>query len=209
MTASLTEIRAQNILNMLTKIKTGRSVRYLTLLRLAGMLAAATPEPIDSQTCVDTIRQCVGCIQHKSSGWYKVTKTPSGCVRTLGLGRHPSVFSESYTYTRAHEHVSGRVVTKCASGRGMATPSRDRAINLEHVRGSRRGSVRKDSVSAMSEMVLAKQGSGIARAGCDGPQLAEWSPQLVLSRIRVMSQPLLLIAPAGQTSRGFGSFTIF
>ncbi len=33
--------------------------------------------------------------------------------------------------------------------------------------------------------------------------------RLVLSRIRVTSQPLLLIAPAGQTSRGFGSFTIF
>ncbi len=72
---------------------------------------------------------------------------------------------------------------KRAPGRGMATPSRDSAINLEHVRRGRRGSVREDSVSAMSEMVFAVQGSGIARAGCDGPQLAEWSP------IRVSSIP--------------------
>ncbi len=130
-----------------------------------------------------TIRQCVGCIQHKSSWRYEVTKTPSGCTQTFGLGRHPSVFSESNTHTRAPEQVSRRIVTKCASGRGMATPSRDSAINLEHVQASRRGSVREDSVNTMSEMVLAEQGSRIARAGCDGPQLAEWSP------IRVPSIP--------------------
>ncbi len=58
----------------------------------------------------------------------------------------------------------------------MATPSRNSAINLEHVRGSRRGFVREDSVNTMSEMFFAVQGHGIARAGIDGPQLAEWSP---------------------------------
>ncbi len=94
---------------------------------------------------------------------------------------------------------------KRAPGRGMATPSRDSAINLEHVRRGRRGSVREDSVSAMSEMVFAVQGSGIARAGlrwptagrvvsytCFPPFPMIW---IVLSRIRVTSQPLLLIAP--------------
>ncbi len=44
MTAFLTEIRDQNIFTTLTKIKTDRSVRFLTLLRLAGTLAAAMPE---------------------------------------------------------------------------------------------------------------------------------------------------------------------
>ncbi len=151
-------------------------------------------EPIDSQTCVDTIRQRVGCIQYKSSGRYKVTKTPPGCAQTLGLGRHPSVFSESSTHTRAHEQVSRRVVTKRAPGRGMATPSRDSAINLEHIRRGRRGSVREDSVSAMSEMVFAVQGSGIARAGCDGPQLAEWSP------IRIPSIPDNLVSSQSHSS---------
>ncbi len=59
------------------------------------------------------------------------------------------------------------------AGEWQLHPVNLHAINLEHVRGSRRGSFREDSVNTMSEMVLAEQGSGIARAGCDGPQLAE------------------------------------
>ncbi|KAL0153042.1 hypothetical protein M9458_051641 [Cirrhinus mrigala] len=288
MTASLTKVRAQKILSILAKIKPDRSVRYLTLLRLAGMLAAVTPvvrlcmlylrpfqrwligrrlsaktqkyslvrvmntvcqslrswrsteflmqgvpmgpppagreivttdasqqgwggvwnqrgvkgiwektlpfqhinylelkavfsdglssflEQIDSQT--DTVRQQGGCIyMHKSSGRHGVTKTLSGCAQTLGMGRHPPVFSESSTHTGVHEQGSRCVVTECTSVRGVATPSRDSAINLEHVWGSKPRSVCKQSVNAMSEMVLAKQGSGMARTGCDGPQLAEWS----------------------------------
>ncbi|KAL1281228.1 hypothetical protein QQF64_000031 [Cirrhinus molitorella] len=43
MLASLTEVRAQNILTTLAKVKPGSPVRYLTLLKLAGMLAAAPP----------------------------------------------------------------------------------------------------------------------------------------------------------------------
>ncbi|KAL0153136.1 hypothetical protein M9458_051557 [Cirrhinus mrigala] len=43
MSASLTKVSAQKILSILAKIKPGRSVRYLMLLRLTGMLAAAPP----------------------------------------------------------------------------------------------------------------------------------------------------------------------
>lgn len=104
---------------------------------------------------------------------------------------------------REHTHKQGsrHIVTKCISVRGMATPSGS-AIKLEHVADVDQFADSQSTqcprwFSLSKEAGLLGQ-DAMAHSWASGP-LSAFLPflmiWLVLSRIRVMRHPLLLIAP--------------